>query len=138
MADWKEKAAAKRDSIRNSIPREWIIDGVSPETVPRAMDFPFSKYLSAVEMEITGLSVSGLLSRLAKGQYKAVDVARAFAHRAAIAHQLVNCCLEFFWDAAEKQAQELDAYYAKHGKVVGPLHGLPISLKGTSSEILLK
>jgi amidase len=78
-----------------------------------------------------------LLARLAKGQYKAVEVARAFAHRAAIAHQLVNCCLEFLWEAAEKQAQELDDYYAKHRKVMGPLHGLPISLKGISLETFL-
>lgn len=27
------------------------------------------------------------------------------------------------------QAKELDAYYKKNGKTVGPLHGLPISLK---------
>jgi amidase len=137
MSDWKATAAAKRQAIRNSIPKQWIIDGVSPETVPRAMDFPFAKHLSEGEMEITGLSVTELLARLAKGQYKAVEVARAFAHRAAIAHQLVNCCLEFFWEAAEKQAQELDDYYAKHGKVMGPLHGLPISLKGISLETFL-
>jgi amidase len=83
-------------------------------------------------MEITSLFVVELLSRIAKGEYKAVDVARAFAHRAAIAHQLVNCCVEYFWDGAEKQALALDEYFAKHGKVIGPLHGLPISLKGMS------
>jgi len=27
------------------------------------------------------------------------------------------------------QAKELDDYFEKNGKVVGPLHGLPISLK---------
>lgn len=30
---------------------------------------------------------------------------------------------------ALKRAAELDAYLAQNGKVVGPLHGLPISLK---------
>lgn len=30
---------------------------------------------------------------------------------------------------ALKRASELDEYFAKHNKTVGPLHGLPISLK---------
>ena len=134
MSDWKAKGEAKRQAIRAAIPKEWIIEGITPETTERALDFPFDKYLTTEEMEITGFSVVELLQRIARGQYKAVAVARAFAHRAAIAHQLVNCCLEFFWDAAERQAQALDDYYAKYGKTIGPLHGLPISLKGISPE----
>lgn len=130
MTNWEAKAAAKRKSIWNSIPKEWIIEGISPTTVPRAMDFPFEKHLSLSEIKITSLSAVELLSRISKGQYKAVEVARAFAHRAAIAHQLVNCCVEYFWDVAEKQALALDIHFAKTGKVIGPLHGLPISLKG--------
>ena len=136
MSDWQAKAAAKRESLKNSIPKEWIIPDISPQTVPCAMAFPFDKHLSPSELEITGMSVRELLRRIANGQYKAVDVARAFAHRAAIAHQLVNCCIEFFWDIAEKQAMELDDYYAKHRKVIGPFHGLPISLKGLRFKIL--
>jgi amidase len=135
MKDWESKAAAKREFLKNSIPKEWIIPNISPTTVPRAMDFPFEKHLPATELEITNLSAIELLSRISKGQYKSVDVARAFAHRAAIAHQLVNCCIEFFWDVAEKQAVALDEYYTKNGKVMGPLHGLPISLKGFIVEV---
>lgn len=41
----------------------------------------------------------------------------------------MNCVLEFFPEMALAQAKELDSYYEKHGKPVGPLHGLPISLK---------
>ena len=130
MSDWKSKAEAKRKAIRAAIPKEWIIEGLTPESTERALDFPFEKYLSAEAIEITALSVVELLKRIAKGQYTAVSVARAFAHRAAIAQQLVNCCSEYFWDAAERQAQALDDYYANHGKTIGPLHGLPISLKG--------
>lgn len=33
------------------------------------------------------------------------------------------------FDDAMKRAKELDAEFAKTGKVTGPLHGLPISLK---------
>jgi amidase len=41
-----------------------------------------------------------------------------------------NCIHEFFPEAALAQAKELDAYFAENNKPVGPLHGLPISLKG--------
>jgi len=41
----------------------------------------------------------------------------------------LNCNLEFFPDMALAQAKGLDDYYAKHKKPIGPLHGLPISLK---------
>lgn len=40
-----------------------------------------------------------------------------------------NNALEFFPEMALAQAKELDAYYEKNGKTIGPLHGLPISLK---------
>ena len=36
---------------------------------------------------------------------------------------------EIFIDKALARAAELDAYLKEHGKPVGPLHGLPISLK---------
>lgn len=41
----------------------------------------------------------------------------------------MNCALEFFPEAALAQAKELDAYFEKYKKPIGPLHGLPISLK---------
>lgn len=41
----------------------------------------------------------------------------------------MNCALEFFHEAALAQAKELDEYFEKNKKPVGPLHGLPISLK---------
>lgn len=53
----------------------------------------------------------------------------AFCKSAAIAQQLYRCCTELFFDRALERARQLDAEYAQTGKVVGPLHGLPISLK---------
>ena len=41
----------------------------------------------------------------------------------------INCVLEFFPEPALRQAEELDVYFDTYGKPVGPLHGLPISLK---------
>lgn len=36
---------------------------------------------------------------------------------------------EIFFDGALKEAVRLDEHYRKHGKVIGPLHGVPITLK---------
>ncbi len=41
----------------------------------------------------------------------------------------VNCLHEIFFDAAIADAQKLDDYFAEHKKPLGPLHGLPVSLK---------
>lgn len=40
-----------------------------------------------------------------------------------------NCLTEIFIDRALARARELDVYLSTHGTVIGPLHGLPVSLK---------
>ncbi|KAL6241221.1 hypothetical protein RBB50_011900 [Rhinocladiella similis] len=40
-----------------------------------------------------------------------------------------NCLTEPLFESAVERARELDQYYRKFGKLVGPLHGIPISLK---------
>lgn len=51
--------------------------------------------------------------------------------RAAIAHQLTNCLTEIFFDDAIKRAEELDAHLDAKKQPLGPLHGVPVSLKDT-------
>lgn len=41
----------------------------------------------------------------------------------------VNCLLDIFFSTALQDADALDAYFAKHNRPIGPLHGLPVSLK---------
>lgn len=40
-----------------------------------------------------------------------------------------NCLTEIFIEEALERASQLDAFLRENGRVVGPLHGLPISLK---------
>ena len=40
-----------------------------------------------------------------------------------------NCLHEIFFEDALHQAAELDGHFKRTGETVGPLHGLPISLK---------
>ena len=53
----------------------------------------------------------------------------AFGKRAAVAHQLTVCLTSFFLDEGTQKAGELGDYLKTHGTMVGPLHGLPISIK---------
>ena len=46
-----------------------------------------------------------------------------------MAYVQVNCVTELLPERALARAAELDAYYAEHKKPMGPLHGLPISVK---------
>ncbi|EME85207.1 uncharacterized protein MYCFIDRAFT_54362 [Pseudocercospora fijiensis CIRAD86] len=127
---WREIGRKKREQVRASLPTQWCLSNVpSAQEEPNALAFSRT-HLSAREIEITEhYSASQLLQLLANGSLSATEVLEAFAHRATIAHQLTNCLSEVFFDEAKAQAQRLDQYYAEHGKPIGPLHGLPVSLK---------
>ncbi|KAK3389553.1 amidase [Podospora didyma] len=129
---WLDLAAKKRASLGNSIPLEWQIpaDLVPPETQDDVTTFPAaSGWFTDNELAITGLSAVELLAKLASGSLTSVAVTSAFCKRAAAAHQLTNCLSEIFFDKALETARRLDEHFAQTGKPLGPLHGLPISLK---------
>jgi amidase len=129
---WEEIAEKKRKALDALIPEKWRIsnDQLPAESQRSVVSF-FSKdnLLTAEELVITNLVVQQLASKIASGEYTATQVCLAYCHRAAIAHQLVNCLFEICFDAALKQAEELDEYYRKHERTVGLLHGIPVSLK---------
>jgi amidase len=125
---WDKIAEDKKNRIAASIPPEWRIKSVPSEDT--VMGYPkISGIMSAEELDITESTATDLVAKMAAGQLTSIAVTTAFCKRAAMAHQLVNCALEFFPERALARAQELDTYYQRTGKTVGPLHGLPISLK---------
>ena len=127
---WKQKATAKRDKVYNQIPKEWRLAEPLPTPKNTYEYLRTSGILSQDELAITETtSARVLLNKLATKQVSAVDVTKAFCKRAAIAQQLIKCCTETFFDEAIETAKGLDDFLAKHGRVKGPLHGLPVSIK---------
>ncbi|KEZ45023.1 hypothetical protein SAPIO_CDS2420 [Scedosporium apiospermum] len=97
---WESLAAKKRASVVDAIPPEW-----------RLKEVPSGDSVMSVPKE------SGILSseELTITESSATD--------------LVNCLHDFFPDYALARAKYLDDYLAKHKRPLGPLHGLPVSLK---------
>jgi amidase len=85
--------------------------------------------LSSGELAITELDATSVRDRIAEGSLSAVEAVTAFGKRAAIVHQVTACLTEWFLDEGIQRAMELDEHFARTGQVVGPLHGVPISVK---------
>jgi amidase len=129
---WQDIAKAKRAALLDSIPKEWRIstDLMPPESQLDVTGFPKeSGFFTKDELKYTSAKIPELLQQIHNGQWKAADVAQAFSKRAAVCHQLTNCLSETLFPEALERAKALDEHLEKTGKPVGPLHGLPISLK---------
>ncbi|KUM58349.1 hypothetical protein ACN42_g8818 [Penicillium freii] len=95
--------------------------------IPRTCGLLTSKELAITEK----YDVRGLVMEMAEGRLKAEDVVRGFCKRAAIAHQLTRCLTEPQFGRALQRARELDDHFERTGTPIGPLHGLPVSVKDT-------
>ncbi|EMG45886.1 hypothetical protein SBY92_004576 [Candida maltosa Xu316] len=133
--EWLPKVEKYRKDLADAIPKEYTTQ--LPQPIDQlihdqfnAVDYLYKeKLLTPEEFAITDLSTVDLVGKIASGELTSVEVFKAYAHRAILAHQFTNCAQQIFIDEGLKQAEERDAYFKKHGKTVGPLHGVPISLK---------
>ncbi|EIM86154.1 amidase [Stereum hirsutum FP-91666 SS1] len=129
---WKKVAHAKQEERLRKIPDKWRLPS---HTLPSSetfdvLSFPeLSGFFSDAELAITKATASHIVQNVASKTWTAVQVTEAFCKRASVAQQLLNCLSEINFTNALQRATELDAYLAQTGKTVGPLHGLPISLK---------
>ncbi|KAJ3567617.1 hypothetical protein NP233_g6250 [Leucocoprinus birnbaumii] len=127
---WQDRAAAKRRQQLESIPKDWVLPNLPPRSQLDVNEYPRTcGLLTAKEVQITESSVETLLVNLSQGTWSSVEVTTAFSKRAVIAHQLVNCLTEIFIERALERAAGLDEHFKRTGQVVGPLHGLPVSIK---------
>ncbi|PYH41191.1 putative acetamidase [Aspergillus saccharolyticus JOP 1030-1] len=126
---WKPTVYAKRQAQLAAIPEAWRLPSI-PKDIDTLTSIRTCGILTAQELQWTeATETTELLRLLASRQISAVQLTTAFCKRAAIAQQLTKCLTEIFFDRALAHAQKLDEELERTGKVTGPLHGLPVSIK---------
>lgn len=131
-AAWEIKAEECRKRTEDSMNPEWLVpaDKLPPQDQLDVSTFvESSKLLSPEELEITNSTAVDLVSRMGAGTLTAVQTVTAFLKRAHIGQQLLNFATEFMVEDALKRAAALDAHFESTGQLLGPLHGVPISVK---------
>lgn len=124
-----------RKKLQDSVLPEYSITLPEPVEKLEQQQFNAVKYLydkkllTPEEFKITDMNSPDLLAKIASKEYSSVEVFKAFAKRATIAHQLTNCAMEIFINEGLERAEYLDKYLNEKGNTIGPLHGLPLSLK---------
>lgn len=129
---WEAAAAKCQKMTRDSLKPEWLLpeDKLPPAEQLNVIGIVEKcGLLSDRELAITNESAVNLVRQMAAGSLTAVDTVTAFLKRAHVAHQLTNFATEFMVSSALETAAELDAHFKATGKIKGPLHGLPISVK---------
>ncbi|RAL09809.1 putative acetamidase [Aspergillus homomorphus CBS 101889] len=129
LPPWKPTVYQKRQAQLAAIPEAWRLPTPTP-TGNTLTTIRTCGILTEQELQWTDTAeTTALLAQLAAGKISAVQLTTAFCKRAAIAQQLTKCLTEIFFDRALARARELDEVLQRTGKVVGPLHGLPVSIK---------
>ncbi|KAI0012445.1 amidase [Xylariaceae sp. FL0662B] len=91
------------------------------EAQARALAIAADEGLPSPDTSVTDIDDIGTLARrIASGE---------LSSEAVVAHSQTNCLTEILFQDALAQACELDRYKIEHGRILGPLHGIPISLK---------
>lgn len=128
---WTAIAAAKQADRERELSKysSWRLgDQLPAPDVDDVSEIVLSK-LTPREREIVHLDATDILARIRSRDFTAVEVLTAFCKVAVAAQDTTNCVTEIFFDQGFQRATELDRHLAETGEVVGPFHGLPVSIK---------
>jgi len=121
-------AAKKRENREEKLAayRAWHIS--VPDDAVDLSQYPLGK-LTETERAIVHCDATRLVELIRKRVYTAEDVLTVFVKVTVAAQDITNCLSEVCINEAFVRARELDQHMETTGNVVGPLHGLPVSIK---------
>ncbi|ODQ78576.1 hypothetical protein BABINDRAFT_86738 [Babjeviella inositovora NRRL Y-12698] len=140
FSNYQAKAKAKRALVLATVPPEWLLSDEiaaqftesSGNSVLAIINDPavVGHILSQKEIDLTSKYTSTeLLEQLKSREITSEELTLAVCKKTAIANQLTKCCTELMFDDALARARACDAHLAARGEPLGPMHGLPISVK---------
>lgn len=132
MKWWAKHVKVCLDIREESIPKQWQLPEAQlpSQDQHHVLDVPAaSGILTEEELLITHQDVPKLLAAYRAGTWTVRQVVTAFLKQSVIIHQLTNFATEFLAAEALARADELDAHFAATHTLVGPLHGIPMSVK---------
>ncbi|KAL6872186.1 amidase signature domain-containing protein [Trichoderma novae-zelandiae] len=125
---WQE-IAREAQAIRDQTLADVGATVTLPPRLPTNVITIPEKILSQGNIRITSLSPQHIVSLTSHGKLSAQEVVQAFLERAVVAQKLTNCVTGLLPQRAISQAIELDARLPHDPVPLGPLHGLPVSIK---------
>ncbi|CAK9100681.1 unnamed protein product [Durusdinium trenchii] len=105
-----------------------LVQGVTHTHTPGQTILTQGRSAGETMSSILELSVEELAAALAKGQISALEVLKTYQARAELIHHACNA-VAFWIPDAEARAREADEHLQRTGKVLGPLHGVPFTVK---------
>jgi len=127
--DWQGVASRKKADREASLAKfnDWRIE-VLPKGTYNVSQLSLEK-LTGRERNIVNSDATALAGLIRKRLYTSEEVLIAYAKAAVVAQDVTNCLTEIFIEEALDRARELDKHLEVTGNVVGPLHGVPVSIK---------
>ncbi|EUC54301.1 glutamyl-tRNA(Gln) amidotransferase subunit A, putative [Rhizoctonia solani AG-3 Rhs1AP] len=129
--DWQVIAEHKRADRANRLApyADWSLGDLTPPPSRKHVASLVHARLTDKERSFVASDVTDLVQRLATQKCTAVEVTTAFCKATYAAQELTNCLTEVMFAEALVCANELDKHLSETGQVVGPLHGIPVSVK---------
>lgn len=128
LTEWNHKTNASYDSPPNDKPGPSLSSLIEHDSTKQI----WSSKLDAI---LDDLDATGIAELARSGKVAVQDVTQHFLHRASVVHQATNCLSHLFAVEAMQRAKQLDdkrAELEEQGRLdeLGPLFGLPMSIKG--------
>lgn len=91
----------------------------------------YTEYIDKIDNELRIEILNSKAHEICKSTYSAFDVVLVFCFSCVEANKKTNCITEVMFEEAIDIARHLDDHMKLTGTRIGPLHGVPFSIKDT-------